>query len=581
MISRKSLLPILVPCTVALVLLFFGNTGARPPPEPATGIETKQPVEAREFMVAAAHPTATETGYQVLERGGNAVDAMVAVQFMLNLVEPQSSGIGGGAFLLYWDAGEKRLYSFDGRETAPLAAGPDYFLTDAGEPLPFWEALAGGRSVGVPGTLKLLETVHKRFGSLPWAELVRPAMTLARTGFEISPRLARSIAAAWENGLDRFEAARRYFFNADGSPKRAGTVLKNPEFADTLARIARHGSRPFYQGGLARRIVKTVRESSNPGLMTRRDLESYTVKERAPVCIPYRAYRVCGMGPPTSGGLTVGQILGLLSHFDIGAMPRADAVHLYLESAKLAYADRARYMADSDFVPVPARGLLDPAYLKRRAALIDPGRAMDEGRAGSPPGHQAGWSGQHQIERAGTSHFVVRDAAGNAVSITTTIETGFGSRLMTGGFLLNNELTDFSFRPRIDGRPVANRVQGGKRPRSSMSPTIVFEKQSPYLLIGSPGGSRIINYVAKTLVVILDWGLDPQAALNLGHFVNRNGATELEQDTGAETYRDPLQALGHDIDIAVHNSGLHAILIRDEALIGAADPRREGIALGR
>jgi len=570
-------------CLIYGLVVLWQAAAADTSGAPEPGTQTAQPSTAREFMVAAAHPSATRTGYAVLERGGNAVDAMVAVQLMLNLVEPQSSGIGGGAFLLYWDAGERRLYTFDGRETAPLAAGPDYFLDEAGEPLPFWQALVGGRSVGVPGTLKLLETVHRRFGRAPWAELVRPARDLARRGFEISPRLAQSIAAAREHELDRFETTRAYFFNPDGTPRRAGTVLKNPEFAETLTRIARRGSRDFYEGDLARRIVETVRgASANPGLMTRRDLERYTVKERDPVCLPYRGFEVCGMGPPTSGGLTVGQILGLLSHYDLAARPRLEGIHLYLESAKLAYADRARYMADSDFIPVPVDGLLDPGYLKRRAALIDPDRAMTEGRPGAPPGYlEARWADPVPRERAGTSHFVIRDAEGNAVSMTTSIETGFGSRLMVGGFLLNNELTDFSFRPRIDGEPVANRVQGGKRPRSSMSPTIVFEDRRPYLLIGSPGGSRIINYVAQALVAILDWGLEPRSAVSLGHFVNRNGATELEPDTGAEAYREPLRALGHVVELVVHNSGLHAILIRDGKLIGAADPRREGVALGR
>lgn len=579
---KRPAISVLIPCVLILWHAAAAAADTRAAPEPATGTSAKQPVTAREFMVAAAHPRAARAGYEVLERGGHAVDAMVAVQFMLNLVEPQSSGIGGGAFLLYWDAGDQRLYTFDGRETAPLAAGPDYFLGADGEPLPFWEALVGGRSVGVPGTLKLLETVHRRFGREPWADLVRPARDLARRGFEISPRLAQSIAAAQERELDRFEPARAYFFEADGTPREAGTLLRNPDFADTLTRIARHGSQAFYKGGLARRIVETVRGADNPGLMSLQDLERYAVKERDPVCVPYRGFEVCGMGPPTSGGLTVGQIMGLLSHHDLAARPRLEGIHLYLESARLAYADRARYMADSDFVPVPVRGLLDPDYLGRRAALIDTERAMGEARPGAPPGYlQARFADMVQGEPAGTSHFVIRDADGNAVSMTSSIETGFGSRLMVGGFLLNNELTDFSFSPRIDGKPVANRVQGGKRPRSSMAPTIVLENARPYLLIGSPGGSRIINYVAQSLVAMLDWGLDPQAALDLGHFVNRNGASELERGTGVEAWREPLQALGHDVELAVHNSGLHAILIRDGMLTGAADPRREGVALGR
>lgn len=547
----------------------------------AGGCSTREDVSAERFMVAAAHPRAAEAGYEVLARGGHAVDAMVAVQLMLNLVEPQSSGIGGGAFLLYWDAADQRLYTFDGRETAPAAAGPDLFLDETGEPLPFWDALVGGRSVGVPGTLKLLERVHRAHGTLPWAELVRPAAELARDGFEISPRLAESIEAAQSRQLDRYATTREYFFEPDGSPRPAGSTLKNPELADTLALIAEQGSRPFYEGELAERIVATVRGADPAGLMAREDLARYEVKVREPVCLPYRAFQVCGMGPPTSGGLTVAQILGMLERFDMADMPREQAMHVYLESAKLAYADRERYMADSDFVEVPAAGLIDPDYLAKRSRLIDPEQAMDEARAGAPPGTaQLGWAGQRQPEPAGTSHFSIRDARGNAISMTTTIEMGFGSRLMVGGFLLNNELTDFSFRPTVEGRPVANRVQGGKRPRSSMSPTIVLRDGTPYLLLGSPGGSRIINYVANALVAMLDWGLEPQAALDLGHFVNRNGVTELEAGKAVTAYEEPLRELGHDITTRAHNSGLHVIRIEEGRLTGAADPRREGVALG-
>ena len=568
---------------VALMACLAAATAdMRAAPEPATGRATKQTVTAREYMAAAAHPLAAQAGEEILERGGNAIDAMVAVQFMLNLVEPQSSGIGGGAFLLYWDADAERLHAFDGRETAPLDAGPDYFLGSDGEPLPFWEALVGGRSVGVPGTLLLLETVHRRFGSMDWGELIEPTVQLARRGFEISPRLEQSIASEREHDLDRFDAAKAYFFDDEGNPRKAGTVLRNPEFADTLEQIARHGSRVFYEGDLAREIVRTVRESPNPGLMTLDDLRRYSVNERDSVCLPYRAFRVCGMGPPTSGGLTVGQILGILSHFDMAGLPRAEAVHLYLEAAKLAYADRGRYMADSDFVDVPARGLLDPEYLESRSALVDEARAMEEAQPGEPPGSRAASrTGYRQPEPAGTSHFVIRDAQGNALSMTTTIETGFGSRLMVGGFLLNNELTDFSFRPEIDGDPVANRVEGGKRPRSSMAPTIVFHDSRPYLLLGSPGGSRIINYVAKSLVAVLDWEIDLQEALDMCHFANRNGATELEQDCDANDLRPALEARGHRMEDREMNSGIHAILIHDGVLHGAADSRREGVVLGR
>lgn len=535
------------------------------------------------YMVAAANPLAAEAGRAVLAAGGTAADAAVAVQTMLNLVEPQSSGIGGGAFALYWDAAEQRLITLDGRERAPLAADETYWLDEAGEPLGWWEAVVGGRSVGVPGTLKLLETLHGRYGSQPWADLLQPAIDTAEQGFVISPRLAESIAAAQARELDRFEAARAYFFEPDGSPKVAGTVLTNPAFADTLRRIAAEGSAPFYTGEIAADIVAAVKTDINPGILTLEDLAAYTVVERAPVCLVYRGYDVCGMGPPTSGGLTVGQILGLLEGFDLPAMgPSARAWHLYAEAARLAYADRGLYMADSDYVAMPTAGLLDRDYLARRAALIDPVRAMTRAEPGHPPWDDAeGRAPDTQPERPGTSHFAIVDAYGNMLSMTTTIETGFGSRVMARGFLLNNELTDFARDPEVDGRPVANRVEGGKRPRSSMSPTIVFRDGDPVLLIGSPGGSRIINYVANALVGILDWGLDPQAAVSMGHVVNRNGPTELERGTAVTGLARRLEGLGHEVVIRPLESGLHAIQIMpDGTLVGGADPRREGVALG-
>jgi len=552
-------------------------------PEGASGRTEKKTVTAERFMVAAANPHAVEAGYNVLTAGGNAVDAMVAVQLMLNLTEPQSSGIGGGAFLLYWDAGQRQLLTFDSRETAPAAATPDYWLNEAGEPMDFWEALVGGRSVGVPGTLKLLEVTHNLYGSMPWPALLQPVIEMAEQGFEISPRLAGAIADAQQRELDKYPVTRDYFFNGDGTPKAAGTTLSNPEFADTLRLIAEAGSAPFYRGAIAEEIVAAVTNTAdNPGIMTLQDLADYQVKLRAPVCTPYRAYQVCGMGPPTSGGLTVGQILGVLEHFDIlGLGLGPESVHLYLEAAKLAYADRAMYMADSDFVRMPLRGLLDPTYLTVRAQQVARDRAMAQAEAGNPPWRAAQvFAPDRSPERPGTSHFVIVDAEGNAVSMTTTIETGFGSRLMVRGFLLNNELTDFSFAPEEDGRPVANRVEGGKRPRSSMSPTMVFQNDAPMLLIGSPGGSRIINYVAKSIVAILDWDMDIQQAIGLGHFVNRNGATDLEEGTDIVDLQAPLEALGHEINVRDLNSGLHGILIRDGQLHGGADPRREGIVMG-
>ena len=553
-----------------------------PAPEAGSGWTDKKSVAARQFIVAAAHPLAVQTGYNVLKRGGNAVDAAVAVQLMLNLVEPQSSGIGGGAFMLYWDAEQRTLTTFDGRETAPGAATPAYFLNADGEPMEWWDAVIGGRSVGVPGTLKLLDLAHQWHGRLPWPELVQPAIDRAEQGFSISPRLAHSIANA--EGLDRYDTTRAYFFADDGSPLIAGTLLKNTEFADTLRQVAKRRSDALYRGPLAREITRTVAATEdNPGLLTTADFESYRVKVRDPVCMPYRSYTVCGMGPPTSGGLTIAQILGILSHFDIPGMGYgADSVHLFSEAAKLAYADRGLYMADNDFVRMPVAGLIDPNYLTYRAQLIDHNTAMQAVAPGNPPWLDAQlWAPDGRHERPGTSHFSIVDRYGNALSMTTTIENGFGSRLMVGGFLLNNELTDFSFRPERDGRPVANRVEAGKRPRSSMSPTIVLNPNGdPYLLIGSPGGSRIINYVAKTVIAVLDWNWDLQDAINLGHFSNRNGATDLEAGTEAATLKEALTERGHDVNVRDLNSGLHGVLIRDGVLVGGADPRREGVVMG-
>ncbi|MGB0748512.1 MAG: gamma-glutamyltransferase [Magnetospiraceae bacterium] len=540
--------------------------------------------KGREFMVAAANPLAVETAYDVLAEGGSAADAAIAAQLMLNLVEPQSSGIGGGGFLLYWDASQQKLTSFDGRETAPAAATPAFWLDEADNKVKFWDAVVGGRSVGVPGTLKLLEEIHQRHGKLAWSRLFAPTIALAEKGFPISARLAESIAAAQDRKLNLFPATKAYFFEADGSPKAAGTILRNPAFAATLKTLAAEGSAPFYKGPIARDLVAAVKTYVNPGLLTLEDLAGYRVIERAPVCAPYRAYEVCGMGPPSSGGLTVGQILMLLAPFPLPDMgPGLESEHLFIEAAKLAYADRGLYMADSDYVGVPTRGLLDPTYMAARAKLIRPDAVTEKALAGTPPPVKEGRLAPDQTpDRPGTSHMVIVDGAGNMVSFTTTIETGFGSRVMTHGFLLNNELTDFSFTPEQDGKPVANRVEAGKRPRSSMAPTVVLKDGTPVLLIGSPGGSRIINYVARAIIAVLDWNLPLDQALARGHVVNRNGTTDLEEGTDAAALSDGLQAQGHKVKITNLNSGLHAILIgADGALTGAADPRREGTAKGK
>lgn len=590
--AKSTLVKSVLACALGSLLCSGSIAFAREPtpeePQPETGFgwKTKQSVTGSQFMVSVANPQAAQAGYDVLKSGGTAVDAMIAVQLMLNLVEPQSSGIGGGAFMLYWSASTRSLVTLDGRETAPAAAKPARFLEPDGQKMSFGKAIAGGQSVGVPGVLRLMEAAHKLYGREPWKALFQPAIKMAENGFEVSPRLANSIVSAQERErpLSVFPATKAYFYDVNGVPLAAGSLLKNPVFAETLRIIAAQGADAFYSGPIAEDIIQAVNETSVVERnITLQDLKQYQVKERPPVCTPYRAYDVCGMGPPTSGGLTVGQILGMLNHFDVKSMGwTAEFAHLYSEAAKLAYADRALYMADSDFVPVPNEGLLDKAYLSERAKLINLNKASDKRQAGEPPSETAlNFAPTANPGRPGTSHIVIRDVYGNALSMTSTIETGFGSRVFVRGFLLNNELTDFDRQPSKDGRLVANRVEGGKRPRSSMSPTIVFENNEPYLLIGSPGGSRIINYVAKTIVAILDWNMDPQDAIETGHFLHRNGKTlDLELASNAADFKQALEDKGHNVKVRDLNSGLHAILIKQGKLIGAADPRREGVAMG-
>lgn len=551
-------------------------------PEGANGIEDKTLAHAEKFMVATANPEASKVGYDILKAGGSAIDALVAVQMVLGLVEPQSSGLGGGAFAVYYDATNQKLTTFDGRETAPQEAFPELFQDENGKPLAFYDAVVGGRSVGTPGTVKLMGELHKRYGTLPWEDLLAPATELSQKGFIVSPRLANAIQSNAER-LSRYPSTKGYFFNLDNTPVQAGTRLTNTQYYETLRFLATYGADEFYTGQIAKKIVSKVRGAlDNPGVLSEQDFLSYRVKERAPVCLPYKEYDICGMGPPSSGALTVGQILGITEQFDLATLgPNSpEAWQIIGDASRLAFADRGRYIADTDFVPMP-QGLLDKSYLAGRAKLITKGKALESVEAGEPEWrHPIKQADDIAIELPSTSHISIVDKDGNAVSVTTTIENAFGSNMMSNGFLLNNELTDFSFKPHQDGYPIANRLEPGKRPRSSMSPTIVMKDNKPYLVVGSPGGSRIIGYVAKTLIAHLEWDMDIQQAINLPNMLNRFGTFDLEKGTQAASYENTLKEMGYKVSVQDLNSGVQGIVIEPDGLTGGADPRREGLVLG-
>lgn len=542
---------------------------------------------AHSHMIVAGHPLAAAAGLGALRAGGSAVDAAIAAQLVLALVEPQSSGLGGGALLMYFDAATGRVSAWDGRETAPAAAGPDLFMAADGHELGFHDAGVGGRAVGVPGALRMLEAVHRAHGRLPWERLFADATRLAEQGFPVSPRLAAAIAADAPRLTTR-AAARAFFLRWDTTPLPAGATLINRPLAETLRALAAGGADALHRGALAMAIATAVRTDANPGLLTADDLAAYAPKQREPVCAPYRAWLVCGIGPPSSGGPAVLQILGLLAHFNVAGfdhaagVPGVDAAQLLVEAGRLAFADRAMYLADQDFISVPLRGLLAPDYLTARAQLIDLDHAMAGVRAGNPDWTEPNLAPAPPQPEHGTSHISVVDDQGNAVALTTTVQDAFGARLLVGGFLLNNQLTDFSFVPAAGGRAVANRVESGKRPRSSMAPTLVFDRAGRLrFVLGSVGGPRIIGDVAQALVALLDWHADPEAAVAAAHVSTVGDTADLEAGTAAAAALAPaLEKRGQKARSYPAMSGLAIIAVTPDGLAGAADPRREGVAAG-
>jgi gamma-glutamyltranspeptidase / glutathione hydrolase len=587
---------------------------SEPHPESATGLRSVEPTHFERAVVVAAHPDAADEGASVLARGGSALDAAVAVQLTLTLVEPQSSGIGGGGFLLYHDARTGRLHAYDGRETAPGEADASLFMTDSGQAMRFLQAAFGGRAVGVPGVVRLLELAHGRHGRLGWADIISGPVARAERGFRISQRLHRLIEL--DPILPAMPETRGYFFSAEGRALPVGARRDNAPLAAVLSALGTRGADAFYRGPIAEDLVAAVRTARRPALargvlnlalselgltpggaarveaagrLSVADLEAYRALERAPVCRVHRGrYRVCGMPPPSSGGIAVLQVLALLERFDLasGDPTSVESLHLLAEAQRLAHADRDMWVADPAFVAVPVDGLLDDGYLKSRAALLREGEAAAAVAPGHPPGAPPGLVSAAAAEEPSTTHFTIVDADGNIACMTSSIEFGFGSHVMARGFLLNNQLTDFSFVPGAPGRKVANAVEPGKRPRSSMSPVIVFDAVTgePLWALGSPGGARIIAYVAQVLVALLDAGRSPQEAVSLPHVVNLGGRTELEDlgwPEGVLVERVAgLRALGHDVTVGQQNSGLHVVQWTHRGLVPGIDPRREGAARG-
>ena len=568
-------------CAVFAGVALLGACEARLEGPPA--VSDLKPGFAQKHMIAAAHPLAAKASLTMLRDGGSAVDAAIAAQMVLTLVEPQSSGIGGGAFMVHFNATNGAIDSYDGRETAPASAHPRMFLDTQGKPRGFFDAAVGGTSVGVPGLIRMLEMVHKDHGKLPWHTLFAPAVKLAEGGFLLSKRLAGILER--ERYLRETPGAQGYLYHLSGATKAPGSVIKNPALADTFRQIASGGARAFYEGAIAKDIVAAVRGAAkNPGGMRLDDLARYRAVKRKPVCGPYRSWLVCGMGPPSSGGVTMLQILGMVQDFDLASMAPASpaAVHIVSEASALAFADRNAYIGDPDFIKVPTTGLLNAGYLRARAKHISLQKSGGRRQPGAPGARTAFTGAAQQTDKGhSTTHLSVIDGDGNALAMTSSIETIFGSRLMARGFLLNNQLTDFSFRPDHRGQPVANHAAPGKRPRSSMSPTLVFDDKGDVVLaIGSPGGSRIIGYVTKAVIGALDWKLSMQDAVDLPNFLSRNRGTEIERGTALEKHRPSLEALGHQVKLISRHSGLQGILKTSKGLQGGADGRREGVAYG-
>ena len=576
---------------VLLLLYWIPEAGSQPLLEAETNVGEKKSADVsvgKTFMAVTANRWATAAAYQMLNQGGNAVDAAIAAQMVLGLVEPQSSGIGGGGFMLYWHQAHKTLEMFDGRETAPASADEELFLDSQGQPMEFMQALVGGLSVGTPGLLRMLATAHAQYGRLPWQKLFEPAIALANVGFKLSPRVALLLKHVPQIAVRK--PITGYFFDKDGQPLKAGTLIVNREYGNTLSLVAKRGVDAFYQGDIAEAIVKTVNNDANPGLLSLGDMRNYQAVIREPLCHSYRDYRICSTAPPSSGGSTVLSIVGMFAHLNLTKAQSISTdnhfspkfIHLFAETSRLAFADRNAYLGDSDFVAVPLKRLLSEQYLKQRAALINTRKAMTEIAPGKILGYPTGNS-KTQEKGLSTTHLSIIDSDGNALSMTTSIETAFGSRLMVKGILLNNQLTDFDFSPQTPtGTLSPNRVTAKKRPRSSMSPTIVLKNNRPVMLLGSPGGSSIIDFVAQTILNHLFLEMPLAEAVTTGRIVHKGDQLQLEKGQFSPQQVEELQHLGHHPRASHLNSGIQAIVVLPSGtLVGVADPRREGKASGK